>query len=124
MNPVSYFEIPVADMDRAIGFYAAVFGYAFERMSIDGNDMALFPHDEGDEGISGALVKGASHTPDGAGVRMYFTVSDVAATLVRAAAAGGRMLHPQVAVGDIAHIAEIEDSEGNCIALYAPLTAR
>jgi len=42
-NPATYFEIPVADLDRAVHFYRTVFGYEFTRQAIDGNEMALFP---------------------------------------------------------------------------------
>ena len=117
MNPVSYFEIPVTDLDRAVEFYTAVFGHGFERMIIDGNDMALFPNAEGAAGISGALAKGESYMPGTAGARVYFTVADIPATLARAVAAGGSVLYPETAVGTIASLAEIQDSEGNCIAL-------
>jgi len=121
MNPVSYFEIPVTDLDRAVDFYTAVFGHGFERMNIDGNDMALFPNAEGAGGISGALAKGESYVPGTAGARVYFTVTDIPAVLARAVAAGGSVLYPETAVGNIASVAEIQDSEGNCIALYAAL---
>lgn len=121
MNPVSYFEIPVTDLDRAVDFYTVVFGHGFERMNIDGSDMALFPNAEGAGGISGALAKGESYVPGMAGARVYFTVADIPATLARAVAAGGRVLYPETAVGNIASVAEIQDSEGNCIALYAAL---
>lgn len=57
-NPVTYFEIPVSDLDRAIVFYTAVFGYELDRTEIDGNAMALFPFTEGANGITGALVNG------------------------------------------------------------------
>jgi len=123
MNPVSYFEIPVTDLDRAVDFYTAVFGHAFERMNIDGNDMALFPNAEGAPGVSGALAKGDSYVPGTAGARVYFSVTDIPAVLARAVAAGGRVLYPETAVGNIASVAEIQDSEGNCIALYAALPA-
>ena len=43
MNPVVYFEIPVADMNRAIAFYSAVFVFTFEKDIIDHNEMAFFP---------------------------------------------------------------------------------
>ncbi len=42
-NPVCYFEIPVTDLERAIAFYTAVFGYQLERVEVDGNEMAMFP---------------------------------------------------------------------------------
>jgi predicted enzyme related to lactoylglutathione lyase len=123
MNPVSYFEIPVTDLDRAVEFYTSVFGHGFERVSIDGNDMALFPNSEGAGGTSGALAKGESYVPGTAGARVYFTVADIPATLARAVAAGGSVLYAETAVGNIASVAEIQDSEGNCIALYAALPA-
>jgi predicted enzyme related to lactoylglutathione lyase len=119
MNPVSYFEIPVADLDRAVDFYRAVFAHDFERMQIDGNDMALFPHVEGAAGASGALAKGESHVPGSAGARVFFTVSNIQSTLSRALAAGGKVPYPETAVGSFGFVAEIEDSEGNRIALYA-----
>jgi predicted enzyme related to lactoylglutathione lyase len=62
-NPVITFEIPVSNLDRAISFYEKVFGYEFERVSIDGNEMAWFPMDESASGISGALAKGECYVP-------------------------------------------------------------
>jgi uncharacterized protein len=124
MNPVSYFEIPVLDMDRAIRFYVAVFGYAFERATVDGNDMAFFPHAEGGNGASGALAKGDSYLPGKSGARIYFSVSDIQATLAKAIEAGGTVLYPQTEVDAFGFVAEIEDLEGNCIALHAPPHAR
>ena len=44
MNPLVYFEIPVADMSRARMFYERVFAVSLELREIDGNEMALFPH--------------------------------------------------------------------------------
>lgn len=119
MNPVSYFEIPVLDMDRAIRFYVAVFGCAFERATIDGNDMAFFPHAEGGAGASGALAKGDSYLPGKSGARIYFSVSDIQATLARVIEAGGAVLFPETEAGSFGFVAEIEDLEGNCIALHA-----
>lgn len=34
-NTVVYFEVPVNDIDRAMIFYQEVFGFQFERTSID-----------------------------------------------------------------------------------------
>ena len=57
LNPVSYFEIPVSDMDRAVDFYEAVFVVKLERTVIDNHEMALFPFDERRGGITGALAE-------------------------------------------------------------------
>lgn len=57
-NPFGYVEIPVTDLDRAIAFYTAVFEYTFERVTLDGYEMALFPYGESAAGASGALGSG------------------------------------------------------------------
>lgn len=118
-NPVGYFEIPVVDMDRAIRFYSAVFGFDFERETIDGYEMALLPFHEGATGATGALAKGDVYVPSKTGVIVYFAVADIDTTLVRAVAAGGAVLYPKKAIGPAGFVAEIEDSEGNRIALNA-----
>lgn len=118
-NPVRYFEIPVVDMERAMRFYASVFGVDFERTPIDGNDMALFPFDAGASGITGALAKGESYVPGRQGVRIYFSVDDIDVTLARVSGAGGKMLYPKTSIGELGWVAEFEDSEGNCIAIHA-----
>ncbi|MBO9827434.1 VOC family protein [Xanthomonas sp. A2111] len=123
MNPVSYFEIPAADLERAIAFYSAVFDTTFERAHVDGNAMAFFPYAPGHPGASGALAQGDSYTPGQAGARLYFTVQDIRATLDKAVAAGGRVLYPPTLVGAFGEVAEIEDCEGNCVALHVPAIA-
>ncbi len=120
MNPVIYFEIPVADLERAIAFYGAVFGPTFERADVDGNAMAFFPYAPDRPGASGALAQGDSYTPGHACARLYFTMQDIRATPDKAVAAGGRVLYPPTLVDVFGEVAEIEDCEGNCVALQAP----
>lgn len=116
LNPVSYFEIPVADMNRAIDFYETVFSVSLERTIIDGHDMALFPFDENGRGVSGALAKGDSYVPSRSGPRIYFFVESIDETLDRVTSKGSRVAYPKTSVGDF-WVAEFEDSEGNQIAL-------
>jgi predicted enzyme related to lactoylglutathione lyase len=119
-NPISYVEIPVADMDRAVRFYEAVLGMALERQVIDGYEMALFPYDPAAPGVTAALAKGDVYIPAKAGPVVYFGVDDIDAVLARATALGGRTLYPRKDVGAFGTIAEFEDSEGNRIALHTP----
>ena len=119
-NPVSYFEIPVADMSRAMRFYERVLLANFEVTEIDGHPMALFPFDKDAQGITGALAYGDSYRPGPQGVRIYFAVTDIDATLRRAVEAGGKMLYPKTSIGEHGFVAEFEDSEGNCIAIRSP----
>lgn len=118
-NPVTYFEIPVADMDRAIQFYSTVFGYSFERTRIDGYEMALFPSSGGTDGAAGALAKGDVYVPSKNGVIVYFSVQDIDAVLALANDHGGATLYEKKSIGELGFVAEIEDSEGNRIALHS-----
>ena len=117
-NPVTYFEIPVTNMGRAIEFYEAVFTVALERVQIDGHDMALFAFDEKHQGISGALAKGESYVPSRGGPRVYFSVQSIDQTLTRIRSLGAEIAYPKTLVGNF-WIAEFIDSEGNQIAISA-----
>lgn len=120
INPVGYFEIPVTDMERAIRFYSAVFGVSFERDTVDGYDMALFPFDPNGPGASGALAKGDVYVPSKSGPIVYFRVNDIDDVLRRAEAQGSKVLYPKKDIGPSGFVAEIEDSEGNRLALNMP----
>lgn len=118
MNPVVYFEIPVTDMDRAIAFYSAVFGFTFEKNIIDHNEMTFFPFEDGARGITGALAKGEIYIPTVSGILIYFGTNDIDAILRKAVDAGGGILYPKTSIGELGHVAEFKDSEGNRIALH------
>jgi predicted enzyme related to lactoylglutathione lyase len=122
INPVTYFEIPVQNLDRAVAFYQAVFGFTFQRESIDGNQMALFPFHADQAGASGALAKGPSYKPSKDGTRVYFDTIDIDRTLSRAIDHGARLLYPKTAIGSLGYVAEFQDPEGNRIALHMTAT--
>ena len=118
-NPVSYFEIPVKDIDLSTEFYKTVFNYEFERTEIHNNLMALFPYNESSSGISGSLAQGDSYIPGNMGTRLYFDVEDIEYTLSCAVSAGGKVVFPKTPVGKLGWVAEFLDIDGNCIALYS-----
>ncbi|MBM4174422.1 MAG: VOC family protein [Ignavibacteria bacterium] len=118
MNPVVYFEIPVTDMNRAIAFYSSVFGFSFAKEVIDHNDMAFFPFEDGARGITGALAMGEIYVPTVQGILIYFGTDDIDAILHKAVEAGGEILYPKTSNGELGHVAEFKDSEGNRIALH------
>jgi hypothetical protein len=120
MNPVVHFEIPVTDMDRAVRFYEAVFETHLTWQEVDGYTMAFFPRADGKPGASGALARGDVYVPSKAGAILYFDVPAIDPVLTRALAAGGKVLYPKKDIGEAGFVAEIEDSEGNRIALSAP----
>jgi len=119
-NPVTYFEIPVINMERAKGFYKAVFDFDFEMDVIDENVMALFPFKNEEKGVTGALAKGEIYKPTTNGVLIYFSTDSIDETLTLAVKHGGRVLFPKTP-NDWGFVAEFEDSEGNRIALHQEL---
>lgn len=98
-NPIAYAEIPVTDMDRAVRFYTSVFGTDFDRQTIDGYEMALFPASDG-AGATAALAKGDVYRPSKEGAIVYFRVGDIGATVARAGPAGAAALYPVKDVGE------------------------
>ena len=107
------------DMDRAVGFYQRVFGFEFDRQTVDGYEMALFPRADDRPGASGALVKGDIYKPSRTGCILYFDVDDIDEVLRLSQAEGATVLYPKKDIGAAGFVAEIEDSEGNRIALNA-----
>lgn len=116
-NPVGYFEIPVVDLDRAIPFYEQVFDTTLATKVIDGYRMALFPEAPGAAGASGALAQGDVYVPGKAGAIVYFAVLNIDEVLKRLHDVGGSVLYPKTSIGEDGWVAEIEDSEGNRVAL-------
>ena len=116
-NPVFHFEIPVTDMDRAIAFYRTVFDLELRRDNVDGYEMAFFPRDDINPGTSGALAKGDVYKPSHDGTIIYFDVADIDIVFERTVAAGSRVLYKKTDIGTAGFVGEIEDSEGNRIAL-------
>jgi uncharacterized protein len=106
-------------MERAVRFYEAVFGFKLRRETVDGYDMAFFPRTEGAPGASGSLAKGDVYVPSKTGSIIYFDVPDIDPVLERAKAQGATILYPKKHIGDAGYVAEIQDSEGNRIALSA-----
>jgi predicted enzyme related to lactoylglutathione lyase len=117
-NPVVYFEIPALDLDRACEFYSKVFEATFTRDVVDGYQMAFFESSEDSFGASGALVVGNVYVPSHQGCFLYFGVESIDETINRAIEHGGLVLYPKTSNGELGSVAEIQDTEGNRIALH------
>ena len=69
-NAISWFEIPVNNMDRAQAFYETVLGRKLRRENFGGQTLAVFPYD--DPATGGALQAGANASARaGSGIRIY-----------------------------------------------------
>lgn len=115
-NYVNWFEIPVLDLDRAIGFYNQIYGFKMERMAVGNYAMAMFP---ANNGIGGALVVGPGCVPSEIGSLIYLNAGkDLAPILGRITAAGGRVVMDKTLIDeDTGYFALFIDSEGNRLAL-------
>jgi len=116
---VVWFEIPVQNMDRAVGFYESLTGRGLRRETISETRMAVFDYSDG--GISGALIQSPGiHSTTGS-VMIYLNVDDggLDAALARTEAKGGRIATPPVQLpADMGRFAHIRDSEGNLVGLH------
>ena len=121
-NVVSWFEIPVADIDRAAKFYETIFDISLIPLDIVQVKMRMFPL-ESPLGIGGALCYNKEfYKPAGnAGPLIYLNANpDVQRILSRVEVAGGKILVPKTLISpDRGHMAVIMDTEGNRIALHS-----
>lgn len=121
---VSWFELPVVDMDRAKKFYETVFQIQISLHDLGGLLMGWFPpaEDNNAYGISGSLVKHEDYIPsDTQGALIYFNSlsGDIANELSRVEAAGGKIVQDKTLISEeIGYMAVVVDTEGNRIAFY------
>jgi uncharacterized protein len=118
-NPVFHFEIPVTNIERAVHFYERILDVKLTRRTVDGYEMAFFPRADGKPGASGALAMGDVYVPSKTGAIVYFDVPDIDQALERAEEFRTVSLYPKKDIGADGYVAEIEDSEGNRLALSA-----
>lgn len=115
-----WIEIPVIDLERAIGFYKAVFELQDPQRVDEGvRQVATFVNaTEERAGIS--LNKTSNFEPMNKGVLVYFNAGeDLSTTLARVVPAGGRIVEGKTSMGAAGFYATFEDTEGNCFALYS-----
>ena len=120
-NAISWFEIPVDDYDRAKKFYEGILDAEFGEMDIDGTKLAMFPADEGQDAVGGALIASPDVKPSEQGSVVYIDANpDLQIVLNRIESAGKSVFIPKTQVGpDMGFFAQFKDSEGNRVGLYS-----
>jgi predicted enzyme related to lactoylglutathione lyase len=122
INPLCWFEIPAININRAVGFYNNVFGWNMEVMDFGGELNAWTPFNHEAPGAAGCIVQHPEHyTPSSnAGVLIYFSVDDIAATLEAVEKNGGSILqHKKLITEDVGYMGVFLDTEGNRIAVHS-----
>jgi predicted enzyme related to lactoylglutathione lyase len=115
-NAITWFEIPVADLERAARFYETVLATQLKREVFGGNPHAIFAVRPG---VAGALVKSPQLEPSAAGARIYLDATgQLDAALARVEKAGGAVILPRTDIGDPGFIAIVRDTEGNAVGLH------
>jgi len=120
VNLVSWFEIPVTNMDRAKVFYESVFNIKVTVQDFEGTIMGWFPMNEKKPGASGSLILNEVYIPsDTKGVMVYFNSEEITETLKKVEVNGGKVMQTKTQISpEIGYMGVFIDSEGNRIALY------
>lgn len=119
-DALHWFEIPVADIERAQRFYETLFARSMRREQMGPQTLAVFEYDGG---IGGALLQSATmNKPSTEGTLVYLNAKpSLDAVLSRARELGAPVLQDKLELPrDIGFIAQILDSEGNRIGLHSP----
>jgi predicted enzyme related to lactoylglutathione lyase len=118
-HPIHWFEIFVADMDRAVRFYQTVLGTELRRTTEDDRPMALFAS-AAQDGVGGALVRQPGREPTSQGVLVYLDADGkLDACLARVERAGGAVVQGKTDIGPPGFIALVRDPEGNLVGLHS-----
>jgi predicted enzyme related to lactoylglutathione lyase len=119
-NRAVWFDIPVADLDRAAKFYSAVMAIAVEKVSMEGFNFCVLEHEQGN---GGCLVEDKDSVT-AKGILVYLNADGrIRAALAEAQKHGGKVLEATKSIGPHGFRAVVLDSEGNRIALHSSTDA-
>ena len=120
-NRLVWFDIPVADLERAAAFYRAVLGIGVHVEKSPGYSLGVLEHRDGN---GGCLVPNAAEISSAAGILVYLNATGRMREAVRQVELlGGRVVEPPQSIGEHGFRAIVIDSEGNRIALHAATDA-
>lgn len=122
-HAISWFEIPATDLNRATTFYEAIFQISMIPLDVDNIKMRMFPIDDMQTGVGGAIVdSGEFHRPSATeGPLIYLNANpDVQLILDRVESAGGSVLVPKTPISpEYGYMGVFLDTEGNRIGLHS-----
>jgi predicted enzyme related to lactoylglutathione lyase len=120
-NRAVWFDIPVADLDRAAAYYRAALGIAVHKTESNGFEFCVLDHGAGN---GGCLIPKADEAGAATGILLYLNVDGrIRDAVSRTPELGGRVLEPTHAIGPHGFRAVVLDSEGNRIALHSTVDA-
>jgi predicted enzyme related to lactoylglutathione lyase len=117
VNRAVWFDIPVADLDRAAAFYRAVLAIEVVREEMQGFSFCVLDHQDGN---GGCLVLKENEIAPNHGILVYMNVDGrIHDAVEQTVAHGGEVLQPIHSIGPHGFRALVLDSEGNRIALHS-----
>lgn len=118
MDLVGWFEIPVADIERAAAFYGKMLEQELSIIDEETRRWVMLP--ETDNGVGGSLTQTEGFSPSNDGVLIYMSLGDdLDAVLKRVTEAGGSIVRPVEDMGENGKYAMFKDTEGNTLAVWA-----
>ncbi|HUD24281.1 MAG TPA: VOC family protein [Burkholderiaceae bacterium] len=115
-NRAVWFDIPVADLERAASFYRAVLAIQLHREQFQGGAFYVLEHAGGN---GGCLVVQPSDISAG-GILVYLNVDGrIRDAVQQAGQRGGRIIEPIHPIGPHGFRAVVLDCEGNRVALHS-----
>jgi hypothetical protein len=116
-NAVTWFEIPVADIARARGFYENIL--ATKLVPYPDEPSFIFPTQDG--GVGGSITSRTQQKPVTDGTLVFLNADGkLNASVERAQIVGSKVIVPRTEIpGGYGFFAVITDSEGNHIGLHS-----
>jgi predicted enzyme related to lactoylglutathione lyase len=117
-NRFVWVDIPVANLDRAQKFYAAVLGIAVHKEQFGDVSFCVLDHKDGN---GGCLVENAAEV-SAKGALVYLNVDQrIREAVAKVESNGGSIITPIHAIGPHGFRAVVIDCEGNRIALHSTI---
>jgi len=116
-NSAVWFELPVADLDRAIEFYSAATGATITKEQMGPDVTAMFKPADPETGVAGHLYKGKP-SGDGTGPTVHLAAEGTVEQMMeRVWAAGGAVVSPAIEIPP-GRFFYATDPDGNSIGLF------
>jgi predicted enzyme related to lactoylglutathione lyase len=115
-NRAVWFDIPVAELDRAAAFYAAVLDVRVDKDKFDGFSFCVIEHKDGN---GGCLIKSPDEV-SAVGVMIYLNVNGrIRDAVAKVRSHGGGVVEDVHSIAPHGFRAIVLDSEGNRVALHS-----
>jgi len=113
-NPLCHFEFVVPDPAKTRAFYERVFRWTYRE-----DPLRSYTVIHTGEEPNGGIVRAPAGSAAQAALHAFVLVDDVAETLAKVEAAGGRVVHPETVIPAIGTFALFADPDGIVLGIFA-----